>query len=673
METGHTMGIRTVVLKDELGIITFTLEQMGFDVAGLYETDRKTAEICRHNLKSGCIQRELLECGEEDIPDMEFLAAQLPGSIFAVPLRKQETDINRWRLQKYLEIINRKRPKVFLFETYSRALKTEMFSAVLSELRRMGYQCIYQLCDIGESTGLPVSEKRVYLIGISPEKAAAFHFPEKPAARVHKRPEDICCAGDAVDPWYLKLSEDRVDFFEDQQAHFYCWREKCYVPKERVDWNLVKLPLIYDGRVLRKITHREMARLKGLPDKFYLDTSNKAWLYQKLAYGSNAVFIRRMAEAVRRLLDGDGVRDQQRVNAYRFQNLLEKYFRYKNIRFADGKAYSAEPDFVLIQKDKQILIEAKWYNSNTGIDSRIFQVCERIQDRKEVRPENYILITGNLVRNSSKQMCQEKYGIAVWDVKNLLWLFEEFPDIKSEFVSMLNYTLGDIVPEKPDLKFEGEWLRKEKEEEGQERKETGEPEEAQEAGGQYISGEKEEPQVNFREQLAEIPPGKEDLAPYKYEKTGTAILKYVFGDYLTLWEEQKHSNDELYRFDLCCKIKHGKQPEFFDTIKEFFRTKYIVFEFKNYTKAVTQEEIYTTEKYLYQKALRGVAIVVSRKGADKNALRAARGCLRENGKLILCLSDEDLLELLRIKEEGERETADYLSDMLDGMLLHLEK
>lgn len=97
---------------------------------------------------------------------------------------------------------------------------------------------------------------------------------------------------------------------------------------------------------------------------------------------------------------------------------------------------------------------------------------------------------------------------------------------------------------------------------------------------QCESKENEESPVNFREQLAVIPPGKENLAPYKYEEVGTAILKCVFGDYLILWERQERSNDDLYRFDLCCKIKHGRQPEFFDTIKEFFRTKYIVFVLK---------------------------------------------------------------------------------------------
>lgn len=88
---------------------------------------------------------------------------------------------------------------------------------------------------------------------------------------------------------------------------------------------------------------------------------------------------------------------------------------------------------------------------------------------------------------------------------------------------------------------------------------------------------------------------------------------------------------------------------------------------------ITQKEIYTTEKYLYAKALRSVAIIVSRKGADENALAAAKGWLRESGKLILCLSDEDLKELLRIKEKDEQPTAEFFEAMLDDLLIHLEK
>lgn len=113
--------------------------------------------------------------------------------------------------------------------------------------------------------------------------------------------------------------------------------------------------------------------------------------------------------------------------------------------------------------------------------------------------------------------------------------------------------------------------------------------------------------------------------------------------------------------------------DFFNTIQNYFNTKYIVFEFKNYKEKITQREIYTTEKYLYKKALRSVAIIVSREGASRNALLAAKGCLRENGKLILCLSDKDLNELIHIKEKGEQPTAEFFEAMLDDILIHLEK
>lgn len=111
---------------------------------------------------------------------------------------------------------------------------------------------------------------------------------------------------------------------------------------------------------------------------------------------------------------------------------------------------------------------------------------------------------------------------------------------------------------------------------------------------------------------------------------------------MTLWAVQPQTNDALHCFDLCCKIKSGVRHDFFDTITSYFNTKYIVFEFKNYTKEIAQREIYTTEKYLYGTVLRKVAILVSRNGYDKHACQAAKGSLRENGKLILCLTANDL-------------------------------
>jgi len=43
--------------------------------------------------------------------------------------------------------------------------------------------------------------------------------------------------------------------------------------------------------------------------------------------------------------------------------------------------------------------------------------------------------------------------------------------------------------------------------------------------------------------------------------------------------------------------------------------------------------------------MRGTAFIVSRKGANENPLKAARGALRESGKLIICLSLDDIFDL----------------------------
>ena len=57
---------------------------------------------------------------------------------------------------------------------------------------------------------------------------------------------------------------------------------------------------------------------------------------------------------------------------------------------------------------------------------------------------------------------------------------------------------------------------------------------------------------------------------------------------------------------------------------------------------------------------------------DENAQKASRGSLRELGKLIICLSDEEVNKLIDMKNNDEN-PADYLEVLLDNMLMDLEK
>ena len=170
--------------------------------------------------------------------------------------------------------------------------------------------------------------------------------------------------------------------------------------------------------------------------------------------------------------------------------------------------------------------------------------------------------------------------------------------------------------------------------------------------------------------LEGIGPGRENFLDY--EEICIEILKYLFLDDLALWKSQERTDEDLYRYDMICKIKNGINKEFWNMIENYFKTKYIIFEFKNYNKEISQKEIVITEKYLYKQALRSIAIIISRKGLNENAQKIKRGILRENGKLIIDLNDEDLKKMVNLVFRGDSAT-DYLSEKLDEILIKLDK
>lgn len=192
-------------------------------------------------------------------------------------------------------------------------------------------------------------------------------------------------------------------------------------------------------------------------------------------------------------------------------------------------------------------------------------------------------------------------------------------------------------------------------------------------------------------QLDNCRPGKRDSV--LFEKNCVNLLKKIFKKDLTLWKEQVNSNNDLYRFDLICKIKNfidgiydcptvnsncfsnksdysENSSCFWTLLERHFNSKYVIFEFKNYSSFITQNELYITEKYLYDKALRNVAIIISRKGFNRNASIAARGILREHGKLIMDLTIEELRNSL---EKSKFTPLELLVNKLDAMLIDLEK
>jgi hypothetical protein len=168
--------------------------------------------------------------------------------------------------------------------------------------------------------------------------------------------------------------------------------------------------------------------------------------------------------------------------------------------------------------------------------------------------------------------------------------------------------------------------------------------------------------------IRSVSPGKRQAAAF--ESRVTYALKYLFSTDLTAWSPQKATDTQMSRFDLVARV--ASDHDLWSTIRNQFRSRYVVFEFKNYTEKIKQGQIYTTEKYLFANALRATAFLISRNGGDRNAEKAARGALRESGKLIALLTVDDICKMLSLRDRGEDHNS-VLVERLDDILMKLER
>jgi len=295
-------------------------------------------------------------------------------------------------------------------------------------------------------------------------------------------------------------------------------------------------------------------------------------------------------------------------------------------------------DFLAEKDEKKYVIEVRRGDFDT---SKINYIANMLDEC--TKGTNYIPILVLFSRRSYmiKDRLVDNYNINVIDISNLLYLVSNNQKMKDRLINLLDFSTESIIEKELYFNIDLKQYKK-----------------CKESNYGYI------------ERLETIIAGKKNAQ--QYEKFCVDILKYLFNDTLSLWEEQQRSNDDLFRFDLICKIKNNINNEFFNTIENYFSSKYIIFEFKNYIEEITQKEVYTTEKYLYKTALRTVAILLTRNGVDKNGIKAIKGTLRENGKLIIVLDDSDIKQMIYAKEHGE-DYIEILINKLDKMLVSLEK
>lgn len=148
------------------------------------------------------------------------------------------------------------------------------------------------------------------------------------------------------------------------------------------------------------------------------------------------------------------------------------------------------------------------------------------------------------------------------------------------------------------------------------------------------------------DRLKAVPPGKKGAKAY--EAVCRDIITYLFGDDLLDGRSQMQTMDGMNVYDLVYRV--SPQKPFWSTLTRDFRARVVLFECKNYTKPISAMQVFTTERYLSAGVLRPICFVLSRKGAHSHAVQATFGAMRDSQKLLVILSDEDLEEMLKMRD-----------------------
>ena len=349
--------------------------------------------------------------------------------------------------------------------------------------------------------------------------------------------------------------------------------------------------------------------------------------------------------------------DGNRLNlASAFIDFLAELFERQHYPVIERelKVGNIRPDMVIERnRDERIVVELKLHRSERVALSLVRNAFEQVvRMMREIKAQRGIIVITQPLSPSHWDSLRdtvinpEQFDIELWDVNRLVQEAIPYPDLNAKLSDLMRgLRVGaERRPEEPEGLFVAAAP-------------AGVP--ARGAG------------AKIAEKLHGVAPGRKNDAPTKYEELCEEALKLLFGADFVGWRRQNDIGDGFQRIDLVARLV-PTQNRFWSTVGDDFRARYVVFEFKNYSEPITQDQIYTTEKYLFTKALRSIGIIVARSGASESARKAMRGALREQGKLILCVSLAELTTMLRKFDDGDDPT-DLLYDQLDETLMTIAR
>lgn len=303
--------LRTLDLFAGIGGIRIGFERAGFKTVFANDFEKNCKITYDSNFKvAKLVVEDITKIDAKDLPEFDFLLGGFPCQAFSIAGYRHGFDDQKGRGNLFFDIariIEERQPQGFLLENVKN-LKTHdggnTFKVIKDTLKELGYHIKYKVLNSMEYGNVPQNRERIYIVGFKDKnRIDKFEFPEP--IKLSNTIKDIL--DDEVEekyyyngkPLYDKLKDDVKD-----QYRVYQWRRQ-YVRenKKGVSPTLTanmgmgghNVPIIYDGKGIRKLTPRECARIQGFKDSFILPKIADSALYKQIGNSVSVPVLERIA------------------------------------------------------------------------------------------------------------------------------------------------------------------------------------------------------------------------------------------------------------------------------------------------------------------------------------------------------------------------------------------
>ncbi len=212
------------------GLMAVGLKESGFSIVWANDFDKRAVEAYRHNIGDHVVLGDITKIDPNDIPDVDVIAGGPPCQDYSVAGKGEGENGERGRLVwTYLNIIEKKQPKAFIFENVKglvgkRHRKT--FDALLEKFDEIGYVVSWRVINAWDY-GVAQKRERVFIVGIRKDLGFTFEFPEPDPADYRTQVlRDVI--GDLPEPHGIELSEKAVAYLERDPRHLQKHRPPTY-------------------------------------------------------------------------------------------------------------------------------------------------------------------------------------------------------------------------------------------------------------------------------------------------------------------------------------------------------------------------------------------------------------------------------------------------------------